>query len=63
MPWLKGLLARKVWVCLRVLMSGLMVSWFMKRWSEKETVFSTGTRTVVTDFTRHVTLLDWSYVA
>ena len=44
-------------------MSGLMVSWFMKRWSEKETVFSTGTRTVVTDFTRHVTLLDRGYVA
>ena len=37
---------------------GLMVSWFMKRWSEKETVFSTWTRTVVTDFTRHVALLD-----
>ena len=37
---------------------GLMVSWFMKRWAEKETVFSTGTRTVVTDFTRHVALLD-----
>ena len=36
----------------------LMVSWFMKRWSEKETVFLTGTRTVVTDFTRHVALLD-----
>ena len=40
-------------------MSGLMVaSWFMKRRSVKETVFSTGTRIVVTDFTRHIALLD-----